>query len=269
MCNNPTTSKNCEKCLSKDYVNCIKGKCIHCSTLKSFIGACEAKFWDKMKVYDNIDAIICCSDFLKTKLDTNNILAPKTITLHNFLPKEVNQNTNLTNKKDYVLYFGRYSKEKGIETLIQVCKELPEIPFVFAGTGTDEIIKKIKSVPNIKEVGFLSGDELEKTIREARLSIYPSEWYENCPFSIIESQMLGTPVVGANIGGIPELIENIKTGMLFESGNKVNLKNILKSLYTNKELQEAMIQNCLNKKYITIDEYYKNILNIYKGENLK
>lgn len=269
MCNNPTTSKNCEKCLSKDYLNCIKGKCIHGSTLKSVIGACEAKIWDKIKVYDNIDTVICCSDFMKSKLETNSILAPKTITLHNFLPKEISINANLPNKKDYVLYFGRYSKEKGIETLIQACKELPEIPFVFAGTGASEIVEKIRALPNAKEVGFLSGEELENTIREARLSVYPSEWYENCPFSVIESQMMGTPVIGANIGGIPELIDNVKTGMLFESGNKANLKNILKSLYVNKELQQNMVKNCLNKKYVTIDEYYEKLLSIYKGEIVK
>lgn len=269
MCNNPATSKNCEKCLSKDYSNCIKGKCIHDSTLKSIIGAYEAKFWDKIKVYENIDTIICCSDFLKTKLDTNSILAPKTITLHNFLPKEISSSVDFPVKKDYVLYFGRYSKEKGIETLIQACKELPEIPFVFAGVGSSEIVEKIKSLPNAKEVGFLTGEELEKTIREAKLSIYPSEWYENCPFSIIESQMLGTPVVGANIGGIPELIDNVKTGMLFESGNKANLKNILKSLYTNHGLLQDMTQNCLTKEFVTIGEYYKTLLSIYKGEIIK
>ena len=72
---------------------------------------------------------------------------------------------------------------------------------------------------NIKNVGFQKGEALEKLIREARFSIYPSEWYENCPFSVMESQMYGTPVLGANIGGIPELIQVGKTGELFESGN--------------------------------------------------
>lgn len=266
MCNNPNTMKNCEKCLSGNYMNCTKDKCIHGSTLKSFIGTCEAKFWNMTQVYDNIDAIICCSEFLKKKLDSNPILASKTIAMHNFLPKEKLEVTQIPDKKDYVLYFGRYSKEKGIETLLQACKELPKIPFVFAGTGDEEILNKIKELPNIKEVGFLSGENLEKTIQEAKFSVYPSEWYENCPFSILESQMLGTPVIGANIGGIPELVDNVNTGLLFQSGNKSNLVNMIKSLYTNDDLQKDMVKNCLNKKFVTIEGYYEELLKIYKGE---
>ena len=107
-------------------------------------------------------------------------------------------------RMDYALYFGRFSEEKGIGTLIKVCKELPDVQFIFAGTGPLE--EMVNGVKNIKNVGFQKGKALEKLIREARFSIYPSEWYENCPFSVMESQMYGTPVLGANIGGIPELI---------------------------------------------------------------
>lgn len=264
MCNNPANLQNCEKCLSKDYMSCVKGKCIHGSTLKSIIGACEAKFWDMKHVYKHIDKIICCSEFLKSKLDKDPILAEKTVAIHNFTTKE--KIAVAPEKKDYVLYFGRYSQEKGIETLIQACKELPNIPFVFAGTGSEEIVQKINQLQNAKEVGFLSGSALDNMIQGAKFSIYPSEWYENCPFSVIESQMLGTPVVGANIGGIPELIDSMQTGMLFESGRKANLVNFIKSLYENPELQKQMVKNCLNKSYMTIEDYYIKILEIYKGE---
>lgn len=264
MCNNPNTLENCEKCLSKEYINCIKNKCIHGSSLKSLIGACEATFWDGMKVYENIDDIICCSEFMKSKLDTNELLQDKTTVIHNFTIKE--KTTTIPEKEDYVLYFGRYSKEKGIETLIESCKELPNIPFVFAGSGSPEITQKIKEIPNAKEVGFLSGNALDNLIRSAKFSIYPSEWYENCPFSVIESQMLGTPVIGSKIGGIPELIDHMHTGMLFDAGNKANLTNFIKSLYENKELQERMSKNCLEKEFIDLDVYYDKIIDIYKRE---
>ena len=87
-------------------------------------------------------------------------------------------------------------------------------------------------MPNIKNVGFQSGAALENLIREARFTVYPSEWYENCPFSVMESQMYGTPVLGANIGGIPELIQVGDTGELFESGNQLSLKEKLGSLFS-------------------------------------
>ncbi len=162
---------------------------------------------------------------------------------------------------DYLLYFGRFSEEKGIGTLIKVCKELPDIRFIFAGSGPLEDM--IVSVPNIKNVGFRKGEELEKLIREAQFSIYPSEWYENCPFSVMESQMYGTPVLGAEIGGIPELIQVGKTGELFESGNVEDLK---KKILGMKSKYIEYSKKYKNISFDTVDEYCEKLIQIYQGE---
>ncbi len=258
MCNNPSTHENCEKCLGGKFLNCTKEKCIHGSTAKSVIGTMEAEFWKVKGTYKYIDTMICCSEFMKSKLDTNPIFATKTVALHNFIDKVEWKNTE---KKDYVLYFGRFSEEKGIGTLIDVCKKLPNIQFVFAGTGPLE--DEIKNIRNIKNVGFKKGESLEKLIREARFSIYPSEWYENCPFSVMESQMYGTPVLGARIGGIPELISEGKAGELFTSGDGKDLMSKIQKLWNNKELCEEYSANCKDISFDTIDEYYKKIVKIY------
>ena len=260
MMNNPNTNENCEKCLGGKFVNCIKGKCIHGSTVKSITGAMEALYWNTRKVYKHIDSIICCSEFLKSKMDSNPIFREKTIALHNFIE---NIEWKDVEKKDYILYFGRFSQEKGIKTLIDVCKLLPNIQFVFAGTGPLE--DEVNSIPNIKNLGFQTGEALENLIREARFSIYPSEWYENCPFSVMESQMYGTPVLGANIGGIPELIEKGKTGELFEHGNSIQLKQIIEKLWNNKQLTQKYSENCKHIKFDTLKQYYEKIIKIYEN----
>jgi len=162
-----------------------------------------------------------------------------------------------------VLYFGRFSKEKGIETLIEVCKKLPHIPFVFAGTGPFE--EQINVVKNIKNVGFQNKRDLECLIREARLTVLPSEWYENCPFSVMESQIYGTPVIGANIGGIPELIQNGKTGELFESGNESELKDKILKLWNDQRKLETYSKNCLEVSFDTVDQYYSKLIEIYRN----
>ncbi len=259
MMKNPNTGENCEKCLGGKFLNCTKGKCIHGSTAKSFIGTLEAKYWKHKKVYKQIDRIICCSEFMKTKMDTNPIFAEKTVAIHNFIDAVEQKQVA---KKDYVLYFGRFSKEKGIETLLKVCKELPEVKFIFAGTGPLE--DKVKELENIEYVGFKTGAELEILIREARFSVYPSEWYENCPFSVMESQMYGTPVLGADIGGIPELIQVCKTGELFESGNAEQLKQKIQNLWNNKPLTEAYSNACKTISFDTIEEYYEKVIKIYR-----
>lgn len=255
MCNNPNTLKNCEKCLGGHFVNCTKGRCIHGSLAKSAVGTMEAIFWKWMGVYKQIDTIICCSNFMKMKLDTNPVFADKTVVMHNFVDKVEYKEVK---KKDYVLYFGRYSQEKGIATLIQVAKELPQIPFVFAGSGPLEHL--LKDVPNIKNVGFQRGEALETLIREARFTVYPSEWYENCPFSVMESQMYGTPVLGADIGGIPELIQVGETGELFESGNLLDLRKKIEKIWINDV--GCMITDNSNR-FDTIQDYIGVIIGYY------
>lgn len=260
MLHNPGTKENCEKCLNGHFVNCIKGKCIHGSTAKSIVGAAEAYFWKLNAVYKNIDTIICCSKFMKAKMDSNPHFRLKTIAFHNFIDKTSYGDTNCE-KEDYVLYFGRFSEEKGIKTLISVCKQMPQVKYIFAGIGPLE--DEIKDIQNISNVGFQTGVELEELIRNARFSIYPSEWYENCPFSVMESQMYGTPVLGADIGGIPELIEVGKTGELFESANAKDLMNKILSLWTDKEKLKHYTENCRYVQFDTVDEYYHKLLKLY------
>lgn len=259
MCNIPGTGENCERCLEGKFIHCLKGKCIHGSTAKSAIGMMEATFWKWKGVYKYIDAMVCCSEFMKTKMDGNPLFREKTIAMHNFIDRVNPENAE---KKDYVLYFGRFSEEKGIDTLIKVCEQLPEISFIFAGSGPLE--ERINSVGNIQNVGFQTGKDLEKLIREARFSIYPSEWYENCPFSVMESQMYGTPVLGADIGGIPELIQEGKTGELFTSGDEASLKEKIQNLWNDKNRMKEYSGNCKEISFDTVEEYCEKLMRIYE-----
>ena len=257
---NPITYENCEKCLGGHFVNCAKGKCVHGSTAKSIVGMMEAEFWKWNGAYKYIDKIICCSEFLKTKMDTNPLFATKTIAMHNFVekvePKEVE-------KKDYVLYFGRFSEEKGINTLVETCNLLPDIQFIFAGSGPLE--DKVNQLKNVKNVGFQTGDALDKLIREAKFSICPSEVYENCPFSIMESQQRGTPVIGASIGGIPELITDGVDGRLFTSRDSKQLASIIKELWHDPAEIDKYAKACLNLERDDLEAYCNKLIPIYRG----
>lgn len=255
----PSTGEICSRCLGGKYGNCAKYKCIHGSTVKSILGSIESWYYHGRKTYDLVDTIICPSEFMARQLATDPVLKSKLVTMHNFLT-ETGMDT-AAEKEDYVLYFGRYAKEKGIETLLEVCKELPQISFVFAGGGP--LKDEVNGVANIQDVGFLSGEELKKRIAKARFSIYPSEWYENCPFSVMESQMYGTPVLGADIGGIPELIEAGKTGELFEAGNKEELKNKIEALWADGERCRTYSENCKNVSFDSVEEYCGKLIELY------
>lgn len=248
----------CEKCLNGNYVNCVKGKCIHGSTAKSVVGAAEAYYWKTRRVYRYIDTVISPSYFLAEKLSNYDDLKDKIKVMHNFASISDAQKTD---KDNYVIYFGRYSKEKGVTTLLQAVDKLQQIKFVFAGSGPLEA--EIEGRKNIVNKGFLSGDELKKVISKACLSVVPSEWYENCPFSVIESQIYGTPVLGAKIGGIPELIRENETGELFESGNALSLEEKIRMLVSNPEKLNQYSNNCLNNTFSTAAEYCDELIKLY------
>ncbi len=249
----------CEACRGASYVHCLMKKCVHGSLLKSALGMLEAYLYKSLHTYRYLDRIICPSSFIENKLNLNKDLRGKTIVMHNFIdqppPKE-------TEKEDYVLYFGRYSKEKGIGKLIRVCRELPEIHFVFAGQGP--LKGELDNIPNIKEVGFKTRDELEDIIRKARFTLYPSEWYENCPFSVMESLTYGTPVIGADTGGIPELIDNGGNGYLFDSGNIKDLKDRIIMLWNNKELCNELSRNCRHTGFDSANGYGGKLIRLFE-----
>lgn len=278
----PATGAICFACRGGNFGQCSKNRCIHGSRIKSLLGTIEAKYYAKRKTYGMVDVIICPSEFMKKQLDTDPLLADRTVMMHNFIDVDAGEtggmdatggdagtadmtgrkNTGAV-KKDYVVYFGRFSEEKGIRTLLEACRALPQIPFVYAGTGPLE--EEIKGVANIENRGFVTGEALRKLIAEARFSVYPSEWYENCPFSVMESQMYGTPVLASDLGGAPELVRPGVTGDLFRGGDAQELTEHIKALWNDPELCRRYSENCKNINFDTVEEYCDKIVrNVYK-----
>lgn len=256
----PSNKETCFACEGGRYGQCIKNKCIHGSKVKSILGAAESFLHNKLfKTYAKVDKIICPSYFMENKLRTNPLLKDKLITIHNFLDASMDKDYE---KQEYVLYFGRYSEEKGVKTLIDVCRELPDIPFVFAGGGPLE--KEVDLINNIENKGFLQGEELKKIVAQAQFCIFPSECYENCPFAVIESQMYGTPILAANVGGVPELLQEGVTGELFQAGNKEELREKILSLWSQNNKCEEYTQNCKKVKFISLEDYCTRIVQIYE-----
>lgn len=252
----------CEKCLGQKYSNCYRNKCIHNSKIKSLLGTIEAYVYKCLKTYKKVDLFIAPSYFLRDKYLTNPIFQNKIVVLHNFIEPIICENIK---KKDYVIYFGRYSEEKGMQTLISAVQQLPDIPFIFAGSGP--YLNKIRELSNVEEVGFQTGDALRGLISKARFSVCTSECYENCPLSVMESQMYGTPVIGARIGGIPELIDENITGILYQSGSVNDLIAKIENLWEDKVMCQKLTENCKHKQFISLYDYSSIITEIYCGNH--
>lgn len=262
----------CEKCKGQKYMNCLKNKCIKDSTLKSAVGVAEAYINKWRKAYSKIDYIICPSKFYKNKFIEFGVDKNRVEYVPNFLNTEEVDYDKLPNQ-DYFLYFGRLSEEKGIFTLIKAMKEIDsKLKVVGTGPLEEEIKKFVKdnNCNNIEILGFKSGKELSTIVGNAKAVILPSEWYENGPYSAIESLKLGRILIGSDLGGIPELIEG--NGYIFKHGDVQDLQerllNVQIMLHQDIEKMQKKSLEKFEKEYIET-LHYEKISKIYKNVTRK
>ena len=255
----------CETCFKGDKKACLDNKCMKGSKLASFIGFKEAIVWNRERLEASTNVFICPSQFMADKMVQGGFSKSKMQTLCNFIDVEKCKFSStdgtddvelLPKKEDYYCFIGRLSHEKGAKTLIEAANQLP-YKLVIIGGGP--LMDELKSVAhtNIEFVGFKQWDDIKQLVGKARFSVIPSEWYENNPLSVIEAQCLGTPVLGANIGGIPEL-----TDYTFSSGNIADLKTKIEKMW-NSELDYQQIASDAQHRY-DAETYYDKLINIYK-----
>ncbi len=220
--------KICEKCKGGHYLNALKQKCVKDSAAKSLINVCEGYLHKWRKSYDAIDKIITPSAFYKDKFIDFGVSPDRVTHIPNFLDREKPVVNKSEDSEKYFLYFGRLSHEKGIMTLIKALENTDETLYVVGSGPCKEEIETYltqNGIGNVKLLGFKSGQDLIDVVGNAKAVVLPSEWYENGPYSAIEALQVGRPIIGAKIGGIPELVDG--NGFLFTSGNVDELKQTL------------------------------------------
>lgn len=259
----------CEKCIQGNNFYCIKKKCIEESKLKSILGALEMKYYRKNKIYtQKIDKIITPSEFYKRQLVKNGIPEDKIVAIHNFI--EIDKYKVDTQDNGYALYLGRLSEEKGIINLIHAFYKIEKGQLCIAGEGPEkerieQFIKENNLQDRIKLLGFLNHDEMIETIRKCKFVVLPSIWYDNCPYSVLETLVIGKPVIASNIGGIPELVKDNENGFIVKPNNVEELARKMKELFENKELLQKFSEQAkaTSRRLYTEKNYYDKIMKIY------
>lgn len=262
-----------EKCINGSVLNCILDKSNRNSYLLSTVSTLEYIFHKIFFPFDKyFDTIVAVSKFSQSKHLESNKFNWSIDHLYNFSPLLNQKESFINNKSKYLLYFGRLSKEKGIKTLIKAIEGLQKSTDLFVvGTGELDLdLKKYidkRNLLNIKLLGFKSGVELNKLISQANFVVVPSEWYENNPMTIIESYCFGVPVIGSRVGGIPEIIDEGKTGFTFNMGDVKDLSSILNqalSLSESKYLE--MKKNCrlFAEQNFSPNVHYRKLMGLYQ-----
>jgi len=261
-------NKVCEKCKTNRYYYCTINKCIKNSLPQSIVVTIEMYLHYWIKTHDLINIIITPSKFYYDKFIEYGYEKNKLKYIPNFVDLD-NYKPNFEHK-NYCLYFGRLSEEKGLITLIEAAKKT-KCQLIIAGTGPieNEIRKKMDQdqINNVKLVGYKTGDELKELICNSRFVVVPSEWYENAPYSILEANAYGKPVIASKIGGLPEMVDDGYSGLLFEPGNSEELAEKINYLYNNpgkiiefgKSAREKVEIN--NNKEI----HYEKIMEVYNS----
>lgn len=259
----------CEKCIHGNYTHCAKTGCMKDSKLKSILATLEAYVYKWRKTYQKMDLIITPSAFYKRKIEEANITKCPVVHMTNFLPEGTEYSAS-EKPGEYFLYFGRISREKGILTLVRAYAEAKvEKPLYIVGTGPIEgqvcqLIEELHMSDKIKMLGFKSGNELKEIVANSLCVCLPSEWYENGPYSIMEAQAVGKPVIVSDNGGLPELVENDVTGYIVKSKNVKDLAEKIKLCECLMEPQtKYLIEKCY-KKYDAY-EYSKELIKKYES----
>lgn len=265
--------KVCELCRDRSYIHCLFKRCSEGKISQSAMVMLEAYFWKYLiNPIDYIDHFIFVSNFSKEKhLAFNRAYADKSSHLYNFT--KLGDIGNQTIRGNYFLYFGRLSVEKGIENLLTVFKNHPGIKLKIAGKGKLQCLveKYSRSSSNIEYLGFKTGYELNELIKNSSFIIVPSIWYENNPMTIIEAFSFGKPVIGSDIGGIPEIITNGKNGLLFKHDEPESLYSILMAAdglsddeykkFSDSAIKTAGENFAPEIHYNKLMELYKNLVN--------
>ncbi|MDO4547802.1 MAG: glycosyltransferase family 4 protein [Clostridia bacterium] len=267
-----SNGKVCDKCANGNPFYCVKNRCVRGSMFTSLLSTLEAVYLRLSRGYDKINLYIAPSRFLRDRLVKSGFSKSPVLYKCNFLaPDFVYERSDQPG--GYLLYAGRLSPEKGLRTLLKAyVAAKPEADLYVAGDGperewAEQFVEKSGMGSRIRLLGHLDRASMADVMAKSRAIVVPSEWYENCPYSIMEAMGKGKPVVAADTGGIPELVKDGKTGWLFRAFDQAELeKALVKVVNMTDGEYEAMCQAALDEAVSRFDakRYARDMVEIYE-----
>src|SRR4051794_2003639 len=217
-----TEGAPCTRCLSGRYWQVVRHRCLEGSRWRSAAAAADAYASRARGVYERVDALLAPSAHLRGRVVAGGLPAARVAVLRNPVvaapaPRPVPDGPPV------VVYATRLVIEKGVDVLLDAAGRLP------AGTrvrllGSGRVERQVRArvaaegLP-VDVLGPLPPEGVRAHLGEATAAVLPALWEENCPMAVLEAAAQGVPVVASAIGGIPELVDDGRTGLLVPPGD--------------------------------------------------
>jgi glycosyltransferase involved in cell wall biosynthesis len=263
--------KVCELCKFGNTTHAVRQKCFRDSYILSGLYALGVGLHRNFNTFQKINHFITLTDFSRQKLIESGLTPEKNISvLGHFLERIPGTDEISYERQNYVLYLGRLSEEKGINILIDAFKDIKDIDLIIAGIGPldEDLRRKVSknNSSNIKFVGFVNSSKKNELLKEAKSTIVPSICYENFGIVVLESLSYQTPVIASRIGGLPHLIDDGETGLLYSPEDPLDFREKLDYLLNNPDLSASMGLKGRNYVIQNFSEtsYYNKLMKIYE-----
>ena len=254
----------CEACVGGKEYHCVLKNCRN-NIPESLAYALRSAVARRFRLFhDNLDMLIANTPFTKTRLVQAGFREERIAVVPN--PTTVREAGFEPLDGEYVAFAGRMSPEKGVDVLLKAAVLLPEIPFKIAGDGPE--LERLRSTasPNVEFMGKLDFDSLVSFYRKSRVVVVPSLWFESFPMVIVDAMTLGLPLVASRIGGLPYMVEDGATGLLFEPGNSAELAGHLRGLWDDRVLRRKLGNGGRDKamRQYSRRAYYDALMDVYE-----
>ena len=253
--------KICESCLGKIPLQGIVHGCYRDSIAQTAVLSSMLVTHRILGTWKNkVTYYIALNEFCKEKFISAGIPSEKIKIKPNFVIK-TNQEQHV--REDYFLYIGRLSKEKGISTLLEAFKNLPNKKLLVAGDGPEKSI--LMGHDNINCIGHVGKEQIIELLLKAKAIIIPSIWYENFPKIVVEAMAYGAPIIASNIGSLATIIEDNFNGLLFDPNNAESLTKKISFIEENENARLKIGKNALDtyEKLYSKQKNYSMLIDIY------
>jgi glycosyltransferase involved in cell wall biosynthesis len=271
-----TESAPCRRCVTGHPGHVVVHRCIRNSLTASMVAAAEAVLTRTRNLYHRINAFVVPSEHRVNVLVEGGLPADRMHMIPNFVADEQFgvSNSSSEGRDPLVLFVGRLEEAKGIEVLLDAARRVApgvEVEIVVIGTGPlERDVQNAAREGGVRYLGPQRWSEIAELMDRACALVVPSLCEENCPMVVLEAGARGCPVVASDRGGLTEMVNHGKDGLLFPAGDSFLLAQNISSLASNKLLREqlSVARRNRTRECYTADTHYPRLLKAYSAAGI-